>query len=196
MTHYALVSSPFGNFAVSAMHTDNPPTIESPFRLTPIGNLDALPLTTLHDGIVVLDRDALAAEAHRQLEARGVQAHPHVTPSPEFTVNRAQYTATLETATRHYPDGSHTYVYGERYGQQLTDSARAKLTAWWMEVREQIVTPEFLARSVHDSALNDERWAQRAADEARRAADQADAELAAARDAVTAASAALDGMGL
>lgn len=156
MTHYTLATSPFGNFAVQRREVDPDSREIESYLLTPIGNLDALPFKTLGELGLYLDQDALAAEAHRQLAARGTEAARYLTPRPEYVVNRAIYTDDLQvTLWRGHAgtDGTDYWTADTgRFGQGITDSAQTKLAAWWESVRDSIVTPEFLARDAVDRA--------------------------------------------
>jgi hypothetical protein len=193
MTHYALATSPFGNFAVSLWNHDAPRTLRA-FLLTPIGNLTEVPTMTAHTGTLTLDHDALNAEAHRQLEARGTAAHLYISPSVEFTVNRAHYISELVISEVQYHDSAPFWSVGVAYRSlDLTPSAQTKLAAWWESIVDDVITPHFLAAAEVEEAARDMHWSFRKWEEARVAAEAAsdDHERArlrwlAARDAVDA----------
>lgn len=177
MTHYTLAVSPFGNFAVQRREADPDSREIESYLLTPIGNLDAVPLrpAATKDGALWLDHDALEAEARRQLAERNLGAHPFFAPRPLYVVNRAEYTDDLRaTLFRAYPQSEDSTPYWSvntgRFDQSLTDSARTKLAAWWESVRDSIVTPEFLARDAVDRSEYAMRQTFRKVEETRDAA--------------------------
>ena len=200
MTHYTLATSPFGNFAVQRRDVGADRRELESYVLTPIGNLDAVPLKTGHgnNNALWLDHDALEAEARRQLTERGTAPHPFFAPRPLYVVNRAIYTDDLRaTLYRAYPQSEDPTPYWSvntgRFDQGLTDSAQAKLTAWWEGARDSIVTPEFLARDAVDRAdyamhraFRDWTAAHDAADTAQTAHDAAITAWHAATDALAA----------
>lgn len=172
MTHYALATSPFGNFAVQRREVDPDSREIESYLLTPIGNLDAVPLKKRGELGLCLDQDALTAEAHRQLAERGAEAARYLTPRPEYVVNRAIYADDLHATLRRGYYGADDYwtVDTGRFGQGLTDSAQTKLAAWWESVRDSIVTPEFLARDAVDRSEYAMRQTFRKVEETRDAA--------------------------
>lgn len=192
MSRFAFASSPYGNFAVQVAESRGPLTIET-FRLTPIGDLTELPVKPMSYLPTVdhLDDDVLRAEAHRQLEARGVMAAPFFHPSPEFTVNRATYTGHLTMSRTRFPGSDKAHTFASLSLHDLTNSAQTKLTAWWDSVRDDIVTPEFLAQHALASARVDQfhrgEAQQRVARDlakAERELDEAGAAVSAALDAL------------
>lgn len=193
MTHYALATSPFGNFAVSVRRDDSAQTIES-FTLTPIGSLDAVPTTTSYWSDNVIDHDALAAEAERQLAAGETSPRAFRTAAIAYTINGKRYTddVTLTLRKTWGTERPHLIVDTMGISADLSASACTKLGDWWQSVRDSIVTDEFVARSQHDAALGAERHARRAVEEARAVLASADANLAEAESLVEATSAVLD----
>lgn len=188
MSRYAFASSPFGNFAVQVAEARGHLTLEA-FRLTPIGNLDAVPTVPLAGvpAVETLDHDALSAEARRQLDARGATAWPGHNPSPEFTVNRVNYTGHVTISRTRFPGSDTSHTFASLSLDDLTPSAQTKLTSWWDSVRDDIVTPEFLAHHALASARVEQshraRTAERVADELAKA----ERELSEAGDKVLAA---------
>lgn len=188
MSRYAFTSSPFGNFAVQVAEARGHHTLEA-FRLTPIGNLDAVPTVPMAGvpAVDALDHDALSAEARRQLDARGATAWPGHNPSPEFTVNRVNYTGHVTITRTRFPgsDTSHTFASLSLY--DLTASAQSKLETWWDSVRDDIVTPEFLAHHALASARVEQSHRARTAERVAEELTKAERELTEAGDKVLAA---------
>lgn len=190
MTHYAHAVSPWGNFAVSAATADDRHGTTARYLLTPIGSLPTVPTVTRFDGLPALDNDVLEAEGLRQLAERGLEPTPYTRARPQYLINRVWYAAEPMVTMR---EGGSVWVHTPyALGASLTESASSKFAQWWTDNHDSIITPAFLAATEFDRARNDEIWAERHAADAQRVLDEREAELAAARDRVTAASAALD----
>lgn len=190
MTHFALATSPFGNFAAYAREDGNN------IVLIPVGGLTEVPTTDTFVGTTGINHDALTAEARRQLSARGVESPKFLNPRPEFTVNRVQYTSELEVITRTYHGDSHEHTFIQSYtGGSLTDSARDKINAWWLEVRESILTAEFWAHTEWERAKSANYYAERDTSKARAELAKAEQKSADAMKRLEEASAALDAIG-
>ena len=195
MTAYLHLKTPFGNFAAQTRHDDSDPEFRG-LHLTPIGALPAVPTTWNQAlGAQVLDHDVVTAEGRRDAEEAGVSLPAYITPAPAFTINRVRYTTTtLRVSYRDdYRGDRHVLVeaYASLYGKELSDSARSKLAAWFLEHEGEIFTPEFLARDELERAREDHTRAVRLADEAAVAAHDALADRASAHERLQRATTAL-----
>lgn len=166
MSRYAFASSPFGNFAVQVAEARGHLTLEA-FRLNPIGDLDAVPTVPMAGvpAVDALDLDAVA--------------------DATFTINRAQYRGHITITRTRFPgsDAAHTTVSGNVL-DDLTPSAADKLATWWDSVRDDIVTPEFLAQHALAAARIEQSHRARTAERVAEELAKAERELGEAGDKV------------
>lgn len=168
MSRYAFASSPYGNFAVQVAEARGHLTLEA-FRLTPIGDLDAVPTVPLAGVTAVdaLDLDAVA--------------------DATFTVNRVRYRGHLTITRTRFPGSDTSHTFASLSLDDLTRSAADKLADWWDSVRDDIVTPEFLAQHALAAARVEQSHRARTAERVAEELAKAERELHEAGDKVLAA---------
>lgn len=168
MTRFALASSPFGNFAVQVAEARGHLTLEA-FRLNPIGDLDTVPTVPLAGvpAVDALDLDAVA--------------------DATFTINRAQHRGHVTVSRTRYPGSDTAHTFTSFFLDDLTPSAQTKLADWWDSVRDDIVTPEFLAQHALAAARVEQSHRARTAERVAEELAKAERELSEAGDKVLAA---------
>lgn len=200
MTIYAHVSTPYGNFAAQTYRQADKPNVLA-ILLTPIGELEEVPLRDGYPFGSVLDHDALEAEGGRQ---RPGNATPYLKSSPVYTINGKDYDATLEvqfgTNPSNYVNGHANKPYARinpftslRMGD-LTDSAKSKLSEWLLTHKDEYLTPKFFAEDEYDRAERDIYYRERDLAEAREACKEAADALDRAREARQEAGESLKGL--
>lgn len=180
MSRYKFITTPFGNFAATTYRLNEwEERGVQEIHLEPLGQLDHVPLKEDSYYGEVLDHDTIDAEGARQ---QPELAGTWYVPKPIFTVNKKPYTGTVEArfgAYHHHhkdelvgTDYAHVGMYST-IGEGLTDSARAKLSEWILEHRDEIITPLFVAESKQAAAHLTSQSAHRALVEAEKALDEA-----------------------
>lgn len=126
---------------------------------------EALTEAPIHGaGSIAPDWDALKAEAQRQAVEAGTPFPDYYTPMPEIVVNGKGYASrvTVDYYGAEQPD-YHAHVAGRAFASidGITDSARTKLSAWFAENREVLISAEIAAQHKRDRlATNLQRAAE------------------------------------
>ena len=182
---YFIIETPFGRFMARVIDDKIESHLydeEERINCIPIGNLEEVPAYVGSDnvfgGIWLIDNDAIDEEAKRNNpEHRG-----YFRPKNSYVINRATYTEEFYVSFVTYTDNAADAYRGKqttfiRNGNTLTEAAERKLSQWFQEHREEILTQERIITAAIQTAKSNEYHDRNAVKKAQQALNEAEATL-------------------